>query len=233
MKVPEDYFKKEEFPKFFDHTLLKPEAKEEQVEKVCQEALKFNFASVCINPTHISLANRLLQNSDVKVCTVIGFPLGASLIQVKAYETRKAIQIGAREIDMVLNIGALRDGRDDLVQQDIFQVVKECRLNNAICKVILETALLTDDEKKRACLIAREAGAHFVKTSTGFGPAGATSHDVQLMKLAIKGSRMGVKASGGIRSFADALQMIEAGATRLGTSATVKIMQEYGEFIKR
>ncbi len=229
MKAAEDYFKKEEFPRFFDHTLLKPEAREEQVKKVCEEALEFNFASVCINPTHIALVSRMLQNSNVKVCTVIGFPLGAGLTQVKAYETRKAVQIGAQEIDMVLNIGALKDGRDELVQQDIFQVVKECRLNNAICKVILETALLTDEEKKRACRISRDAGAHFVKTSTGFGPGGATSHDVQLMKRAVKGSRMGVKASGGIRSYADALQMIEAGATRLGTSATVKIMQEYLE----
>jgi deoxyribose-phosphate aldolase len=157
----------------------------------------------------------------------VGFPLGASLTVVKAYETRKAIQEGAQEIDMVLNIGALKDKNHEKVYLDIFEVVKECRLKNALCKVILETSLLTKDEKQIACQLAQDAGAHFVKTSTGFGPGGATPQDVRLMKTAIRGSKMGVKASGGIRSYFQVRELIEAGASRLGTSGTVKIIQEY------
>ncbi len=216
-----------QFANLFDHTLLKPDAMEQQIRDVCQDALKYHFASVCINPYYVPLASELLSGSVVKVCTVIGFPLGASSSEVKAFSTRKVLQAGAQEIDMVINLGALKDGLVEVVYQDIFEVVKECRLKSAMCKVILETCLLTDEEKKSACGIARRAGAHFVKTSTGFGPGGATVHDVQLLKEAVNESRVQVKASGGIRSYADALQMIKAGASRLGTSATVKIMQEY------
>ncbi|MBN2365916.1 MAG: deoxyribose-phosphate aldolase [Calditrichaeota bacterium] len=218
---------REKFPKYFDHTLLRPNAPEKQIREICEEALKYRFASVCINPVHVPICAQLLKNSGIKVCTVIGFPLGATLTQVKAVEARKVMQLGAEEIDMVLNIGALKDSNYDFVYQDIFEVVKEARLKNARCKVILETGLLTDDEKKVACGIAKKSGAHFVKTSTGFGPGGATVEDVILMMEAVMGSRVQVKASGGIRSFAEAVKMIEAGASRLGTSATVKIMQEY------
>jgi deoxyribose-phosphate aldolase len=223
----------ENFPKFFDHTLLRPEAREAQIVQLCQEAKEYQFAAVCVNSFYVPLSAKLLKGSKVKVCTVVGFPLGAQLTQVKAFETRRVIFKGAQEIDMVINIGALKDGKFEEVEFDIFEVVKECRLLNAHCKVILETALLSDEEKVLACKAAIEGGAHFVKTSTGFGPGGATVHDVQLLKEAVKGSRLEVKAAGGIRSFADAVQMIKAGATRLGTSATVKIMQEFQEQLKR
>lgn len=220
------------FSKFFDHTLLKPETRESQVVQLCQEAKEHRFTAVCVNPFYVPLVARLLKGSQVKVCTVVGFPLGAQLTAVKAFETHRVILEGAQEIDMVINIGALKDGKLEDVQFDIFEVVKQCRLLDAHCKVILETALLSDEEKVLACKVAIEGGAHFVKTSTGFGPGGATVHDVQLLKEAVKGSRLEVKAAGGIRSFADAVQMIKAGATRLGTSATVKIMQEFREQLK-
>jgi deoxyribose-phosphate aldolase len=221
------------FSRFFDHTLLKPEAREVQIVQLCEEAIEHQFAAVCVNSFYVPLAAKLLKGSKVKVCTVVGFPLGAQLTQVKAFETRRVIFKGAQEIDMVINIGALKDGKLEEVEFDIFEVVKECRLLNAHCKVILETALLSNEEKIMACKAAIEGGAHFVKTSTGFGPGGATVHDVQLLKETVEGSRLEVKAAGGIRSFADAVQMIKAGATRLGTSATVKIMQEFQEQLKR
>jgi deoxyribose-phosphate aldolase len=219
--------RKIKFAKYFDHTLLKSDATEIQIKKLCQEALQFDFASVCVNSYHVPLSARLLKNSGVKVCTVVGFPLGANLTVVKAFETRKAIQEGAQEIDMVINIGASKDGNEEKVHCDIFEVVKECRLKNVLCKVILETSVLTEKEKRVGCRLAKEAGAHFVKTSTGFGPGGATPEDVRIMKSAISGSKLGIKASGGIRTLSQVLELIKAGATRLGTSATVTIMQEY------
>jgi len=216
-----------EFSKYFDHTLLKSDSTEAQIRTLCQEAIQYQFASVCVNSFYIPLCTRLLKDSSVKVCTVVGFPLGANLTVVKAIETRKVIQEGAQEVDMVINIGALKDKNEEKVYLDIFEVVKECRLKNVLCKVILETSLLSDEEKKLGCRLAKDAGAHFVKTSTGFGPGGATVEDVKLMKAAVRGSKMGVKASGGIRSLSQVRELIEAGATRLGTSATVRIMQEY------
>ncbi|MGE5593306.1 MAG: deoxyribose-phosphate aldolase [Betaproteobacteria bacterium] len=206
-----------------DHTLLKPEATKDQIVKLCEEAVEFGFASVCINPTYVSLAADLLKNTPVKVCTVVGFPLGASTPLVKAMEARDAIAAGAREIDMVINVGALKSGDDDLVGRDIRAVVEAAR-GRALVKVILETALLTDDEKVKACLIAKAEGADFVKTSTGFGPGGATVEDVRLMRKVV-GNEMGVKASGGIRNLESARKMIEAGASRIGASASVAIVK--------
>ncbi len=208
---------------FIDHTLLKPDASEEQVRKLCEEAREFNFASVCISPTYVKYAASLLRGSSVKVCTVIGFPSGTHLPQIKGLETRQAIRDGAKEIDMVINIGALKNRDLDLLYRDIRSVVESCEDGRAICKVIIETALLTDEEKVIASQTARRARAHFVKTSTGFASGGATAHDVALMATAVQGSGMGVKASGGIRSLEDALEMIEAGATRIGASASVQI----------
>ena len=212
--------------RYIDHTILKPNATEEQVRKLCAEALEFNFRSVCINPTWVSLAAKLLQNSEVLTCTVVGFPLGANEPAVKAMEARRAIRNGAREIDMVINVGALKSGDDTLVLRDIRAVVEECVDGNALCKVILETALLSDDEKRRASELARTARAHFVKTSTGFSTGGATVSDVALMSEVVRGAGMEVKASGGISSYSDAKAMIEAGATRLGASASIGIVQE-------
>ncbi len=209
-----------------DHTLLKPEATEAQVETVCKEALRYKFASVCINPSYVKKAAGFLQNSEVKVCTVVGFPLGAHTPETKQFETRQAIENGAAEIDMVMNIGALKSGRKELLYQDMRAVVEVCREADVVSKVILETALLSDEEKVEACKIAARADVDFVKTSTGFGPGGATSHDVSLMKQTVAEFGIGVKASGGIRSFADAVQMIKAGATRIGASASVKIVEE-------
>jgi len=212
--------------RYIDHTILKPDATEEQVRKLCAEALEFNFRSVCINPTWVSLAASLLRNSDVLTCTVVGFPLGANEPAIKAMEARRAIRNGAREIDMVINVGALKSGDDALVLRDIRAVVEECVDGNALCKVILETALLTDEEKRRASELARTARAHFVKTSTGFSTGGATVSDVALMSEVVRGAGMEVKASGGISSYSDAKAMIEAGATRLGASASIGIVQE-------
>jgi deoxyribose-phosphate aldolase len=212
--------------RYIDHTLLKPGATEEQVRKLCAEALEFNFRSVCVNPTWVSLAAQLLSGSDVLTCTVVGFPLGANEPAIKAMEARRAIRNGAREIDMVINIGALKSGNDDLVLRDIRAVVEDCVDGNAVCKVILETALLTDDEKRRASELARTARAHFVKTSTGFSTGGATVSDVALMAEVVRAAGMEVKASGGISSYSDARAMIEAGATRLGASASIGIVRE-------
>jgi len=212
--------------RYIDHTLLKPDATEGQVRKLCAEALEHNFRSVCLNPTWVALAAELLRGSEVLVCTVVGFPLGATEPEVKATETRRAIRRGAREIDMVLNIGALKSGDDALVLRDIRAVVEACRDGGAVSKVILETALLSDDEQRRACELARRARAEFVKTSTGFSTGGATVADVALMAEVVRGAGMEVKASGGIRSYSDAKAMIEAGATRLGASASIAIVQE-------
>jgi len=215
--------------RLIDHTLLRPEATREQIVTLCQEARTHHFASVCVNPAYVALAAELLAGvEDVLVCTVIGFPLGATLPAVKACEAEQVIALGAREVDMVQNVGALKSGDLALVRQDIAAVVEVAHGQGALCKVILETALLTDEEKIAACTIAKEAGADFVKTSTGFGPGGATAHDVTLMRK-IVGPQMGVKASGGIRSYADALAMIQAGASRIGASAGVRILAEAQE----
>ncbi len=211
---------------FIDHTLLKPEATRQQIEQLCKEALECGFASVCINPSYVRIAAGLLKGSSVAVCTVVGFPLGAHVPEVKALEARRAIREGAREIDMVINIGAIKSGDDDLVYRDIKAVVDACTDGRALCKVIIECALLTDDEKVRACLVAKRARADFVKTSTGFASQGATAADVALMSEAVRGTRMGVKAAGGIRSYEDVKAMIQAGATRIGASAGVQIIKE-------
>ena len=207
-----------------DHTLLKPDATADQIAQLCYEARKYHFASVCVNPTHVKLCAELLQGTQVKVCTVIGFPLGASAPEVKAFEAQTALNDGATEIDMVLNIGALKAGDLTLVARDIHEVVHVGHAAGAIVKVIIETSLLSSEEKVTACLLSKEAGADFVKTSTGFSGGGATVEDVSLMKRVV-GPDMGVKASGGVRDFEDAQSMVEAGATRLGASAGVKIVQ--------
>ena len=212
--------------RFIDHTLLKADATEEQVRRLCAEALEHNFRSVCVNPTWVSLASRLLHGSEVLTCTVVGFPLGANEPEIKSLEARRAIRAGASEIDMVINVGALKSGDEALVLRDIRAVVESCRDGSAVCKVILETALLTDAEKRRASELARTARAHFVKTSTGFSTAGATVADVALMAEVVRPAGMEVKASGGIKSYSDAKAMIEAGATRLGLSASIGIVQE-------
>ena len=208
-----------------DHTLLKPDANEAQIAQLCHEARTYNFAAVCVNPTHVQLCAQLLKGSAVRVCTVVGFPLGATPPEVKAYETQQALDDGATEIDMVINIGALKSKDYALVARDIATLVATAHAGGAIVKVIIEAALLTDEEKVIASKLSQEAGADFVKTSTGFASGGATVHDVALMRRAI-GSEMGVKAAGGIKTYADAQKMIEAGATRVGASASVKIMQE-------
>lgn len=207
--------------KFIDHTILKPETTQEQVEKILSEAKEYDFASVCVNPTWVSLAAESLKDSDVKVCTVIGFPLGANTSAVKAFETKDAIANGADEIDMVINVGALKAGNDALVLDDIKAVVDAS--GDKLVKVIIEACLLTDDEKVRACQLSKEAGADYVKTSTGFSSGGATVADVALMRKTV-GPDMGVKASGGARSYEDAIAFIEAGASRIGASSGVAIM---------
>jgi len=214
-----------EISNFVDHTLLKPGATQEEIAKLCHDAKNYCFASVCVNPSYVSLAARLLQGSGVKVCTVVGFPLGSTTPTVKALESRDAIANGAHEIDMVINVGALKSGNDALVQDDIRAVREATR--GKVLKVILETSLLSDDEKVRACRMSKAVGADFVKTSTGFGPGGATAQDVKLMRDTV-GPMMGVKASGGIRDTAMARQMNAAGATRLGTSASVAIVTDAG-----
>ena len=211
--------------KIIDHTLLKPEATRDQIVQLCREAREYGFATVCVNPSYVKLAAELLRGSSVKVCSVVGFPLGATLPEVKAYEARRAIEEGAAEIDMVINIGALKSGDLELVKRDIASVVDVCHARGALCKVIIEAALLTDEEKVLACQLARAAGADYVKTSTGFGPGGATVRDVALMRRTV-GPEMGVKAAGGIRSYEAAKSMVEAGATRIGASAGVKIVRE-------
>ncbi|NOX59250.1 MAG: deoxyribose-phosphate aldolase [Planctomycetes bacterium] len=215
-----------EIARYIDHTLLRPDSTYEQIDKLCSEAKEYGFASVCVNPFHVKRCAAILRGSPVKVCTVVGFPLGANAAEIKALEARRAIREGAKEIDMVVNVGAVKSGDDEAVYHDIRTVVEACMDGGAICKVILETALLSNEEKTRACVAARRARANFVKTSTGFGPGGATAEDVALMSEAVKGTRMGVKASGGIRTLEDAEQMIRAGATRLGVSAGIRIVQE-------
>jgi deoxyribose-phosphate aldolase len=206
-----------------DHTLLKPDATTDEINKLCEEAKRYNFASVCINPCYVELCRDLLKGTNVKVCTVIGFPLGATTTQVKRSEAEQALQNGAQEIDMVINIGMLKHGNMQYVFDDINQVVLAAKKHKALCKVIIETALLTDEEKVKACLIAKEAKADFVKTSTGFSKGGATAGDIALMRYVV-GTTVGVKASGGIRTVEDARLMIESGADRIGASASVKIV---------
>jgi deoxyribose-phosphate aldolase len=208
---------------YIDHTLLAPDATAEDIDRLCAEAEQFRFASVCINPTWVKRAANDLRGTGVPVCTVIGFPLGATTTEVKAMEARKALRDGAREIDMVINVGALKSGDQELVYDDIAKVVDAAHEVGAICKVILETALLTDEEKVVASALAKRAKADFVKTSTGFGPGGATVYDVALMRETV-GPEMGVKASGGVRTADDAEDMIAAGATRIGASAGVQIV---------
>jgi len=209
--------------KMIDHTLLKANTTKEQIIKLCEEAKQCGFASVCVNPTWVALAAELLEGTGVKVCTVIGFPLGANAPETKAFETKDAINKGANEVDMVINIGALKDGNDELVERDIRAVV-EAAEGKALVKVIIETCLLTEEEKVRACQLAVKAGADFVKTSTGFSTGGATVEDVALMRKTV-GDKVGVKASGGVRNVDDAKAMITAGATRIGTSSGVAIVQ--------
>ena len=218
--IPEDL----KLAGMIDHTLLKPDATPDQIAQLCFEARKYGFASVCINPAWVALCAQLLQGSPVKVCTVIGFPLGASAPEVKTFETQNALDHGATEIDMVINIGALKARDLVLVAKDIRGVVNVTHARGYIVKVILETVLLTDEEKTIACLLSKEAGADFVKTSTGFAGGGATVHDIELMRRVV-GPEMGIKASGGVRTYEDAESMVQAGATRIGASAGVKIIQ--------
>lgn len=208
---------------YIDHTLLRPDVTAEEIDKLCSEAVEYGFASVCINPTWVKRAANNLRGSPVPVCTVIGFPLGATTPEIKAMEARKALRDGAKEVDMVINVGALKSGDNELVYTDIAKVVDAAHEGGAICKVILETALLTDEEKVIASALSKKAKADFVKTSTGFGPGGATVYDVALMRETV-GPDMGVKASGGVRTADDAEDMIAAGATRIGASAGIEIV---------
>lgn len=212
-----------EIAKMIDHTLLKPEATKEQIEQLCAEAKEYQFASVCVNPTWVAYASELLKGTGVDVCTVIGFPLGANTPETKAFETTNAIENGATEVDMVINIGALKNGNDSLVEKDIQAVVYAAK-GKALTKVIIETSLLTEEEKVRACKLAVSAGTDFVKTSTGFGSGGATVDDITLMRKTV-GPTIGVKASGGVRSAEDAKNMIDAGATRIGASSGIAIVK--------
>jgi deoxyribose-phosphate aldolase len=216
---------KDSFAQFFDHTLLKADATEGQIAQLCQEARAYGFASVCINPVNVELSAQLLAGSGVLVCTVVGFPLGATLTEVKVFETEMVLRHGASEVDMVINVGALKDENFDLVKDDIAAVAQACHKGGGMLKVIIEAALLTDHEKEIACQLAMSAGADFVKTSTGFGPGGATVEDVTLMRKVV-GPTLGVKAAGGIRTYEDAKAMIAAGASRIGASASAKIMEE-------
>ncbi|QQZ10819.1 deoxyribose-phosphate aldolase [Heyndrickxia vini] len=209
--------------KMIDHTLLKPEATQQQIQTLCEEAKEYSFASVCVNPAWVALAAEKLKGTDVKVCTVIGFPLGATTSETKAFETKNAIDNGATEVDMVINIGALKSGDYDLVEKDI-RAVTSAAQGKALTKVIIETCLLTEEEKVRACELSVKAGADYVKTSTGFSTGGATVEDIALMRKTV-GPDKGVKASGGVRSPEDAQNMINAGATRIGASSGVKIVQ--------
>lgn len=209
--------------KYIDHTLLKADAKKDQIETLCQEAKEYNFASVCVNPTWVGLASEMLNGTGVDVCTVIGFPLGANTPETKAFETKNAIENGATEVDMVINIGALKSGNIELVEKDIRAVVEAAK-GKALTKVIIETTLLTDEEKVTACELSVKAGADFVKTSTGFSTGGATVEDIRLMRKVV-GPEIGVKASGGVRNAEDANNMIEAGATRIGASSGIAIVK--------
>ncbi len=207
---------------YIDHTLLKPEATEAQIEELCREAIKFDFYSVCINPSYVKTAAQALRGSAVRICCVVGFPLGATTTAVKAFETAEAVENGAAEIDMVIHVGALKDKKEDYLTADIAAVVKAAA--GCPVKVIIETGLLTEAEKVLACKLSKEVGASYVKTSTGFGPGGATVADIMLMRETV-GPEIGVKASGGVRDLDAALQMIEAGATRIGTSSGVTIVK--------
>lgn len=209
--------------RMIDHTLLKPEATKQQIEQLCAEAKHFQFASVCVNPCYVKLCAQLLRDTKVKVCTVIGFPLGATSTEAKVAEAEQALKDGARELDMVINVGMLKSGMDAYVEQDIRAVGRVAHRTGAILKVIIETGLLTDEEKVKACVIAKRAGADFVKTSTGFSKGGATAGDIRLMRKVV-GQALGVKASGGVRTQEQALELIESGADRIGASASVKIV---------
>ena len=208
-----------------DHTNLRPEATEAEIVKLCEEARFYSFATVCVNPVHVKLCVRELAGSNVRVCTVAGFPLGANMTAIKVSETQTALNHGAKEIDMVINIGALKSGQDFIVKREIAEVTSHSHTGRGICKVIIECCLLDPAEKIKACELARDAGADFVKTSTGFSLGGATEEDVRLMRSVV-GTKLGVKAAGGVRTLADAQKMIAAGASRLGSSSSKKIMQE-------
>jgi deoxyribose-phosphate aldolase len=222
--TPQELFDKE-LAGMIDHTLLRPDATVDEVERLCAEGKQYGFASICVNSCHVPLCARLMLGGTVKVCATIGFPLGAASTAAKVSEATQAMRDGAAEIDMVLNIGLLKSGDESGVEEDIRQVASAARAHGVLCKVILETGLLTKDEISRACIIAERAGAHFVKTSTGFGRGGATEDDIRLMRRAV-GQRLGVKASGGIRTRRDALAMIAAGASRIGASASIAIVQQ-------
>lgn len=221
--VPED------IARCIDHTVLKPETKADDVKKLCAEAREYRFASVCVSPSYVPVAAKELAGSNVKVCTVVGFPSGAHMPEIKALEARRAIRDGAQEIDMVINIGAVKSGDDELVYRDILRVSEACEDGGAISKVIIETGLLTDEEKVRACELAKKARANYVKTSTGFAEGGAKAEDIALMHSIVASAGMGVKASGGVGSYESAQQMIQAGATRIGASAGIKIIQQAKE----
>lgn len=217
---------KKPFNKYFDHTLLKPEATSAQIDKLCAQAREYDFYAVCVNSCYAARCMENLRGTDVKIASVVGFPLGACTTATKAFETEEACKDGASEVDMVLNVGVFKDGDYDYIREDIYAVVEAAAKYNAIVKVILETCLLSDSEIEEACRLAKEAGAHFVKTSTGFNSAGATVEAVALMKKTV-GDALKVKASGGIRDYAQAMAMIEAGADRIGASASVAIMEVY------
>lgn len=214
-----------ELARLIDHTLLKPDAARADIERLCDEARQYGFASVCVNVCYVAQAAEALQGSEARVCAVVGFPLGATLTSVKVFEATEAMRLGAGEIDMVISIGALKSGDDSAVEADIRAVAEAAHRSGAICKAIIEAGLLSEDEKVRACRAALNASADFVKTSTGFGQGGATVEDVRLIRSVV-GAKMGVKASGGIRTLRDCQQMLAAGATRIGTSSSVKIIQE-------
>lgn len=217
--------KESEIARLIDHTLLKPEASREDIQRLCEEAIDYGFASVCVNPWNVSQAAELVRGTEVRVCAVVGFPLGATLPIVKEFEAGEALKAGAQEIDMVINVGALKSGQEALAEADIRGVADASHRAGALCKVILETALLTREEKVRGSLLAKKAGADFVKTSTGFGPGGATVEDVRLIRETV-GSGTGIKAAGGVRTLEEVRKMVEAGATRIGTSSGVKIIEQ-------
>lgn len=217
-----------DYAKIIDHTLLKAEASKDQIKKLCDEAVEYGFHSVCVNSCYVYYCAKLLEHTGVKVCTVIGFPLGAMSTSGKAAEAEEAVRDGADELDMVINVGMIKSGDWDYVKEDIAAVVEKAKGRGVQVKVILETCLLTEEEKEQACRVAREAGADFVKTSTGFSTGGATAEDVALMRRCVGGS-MGVKASGGIRCLEDAEKMVEAGADRIGASAGIAIVREQAE----
>lgn len=216
----------EQLAKMIDHTLLRPEASTADIQKLCDDALTYGFFSICVNPANVKQAYSLVRNSSVKVCCVVGFPLGAQAPEIKVLEARKALREGAKEIDMVINIGALKSKDDALVLKDIRGVVEACKESRALSKVILETSLLTNEEKVRACELSMKAGANYVKTSTGFSTGGATAEDIALMARTVAPKKLGVKASGGVRTYADAMKMIRAGATRIGSSNSIKMIEE-------